>query len=378
MLLEWLLLGWTAGAAFWWFMALRLVTRPEPKPIIPSASSRSVELTLFKPLPRLEGNPPAPHILQALESFFDQKDASLQILLGLHEEDRPWWSPVLDQWRRQYSNEPWQVVWRNGPDTFPNPKIAWQTLLAPHATGEWWMWSDADITAPPDFLVRARTEFSQGSSRLLTFAYRVTSVDHLAGCLDALFVNVEFLPGVLLLGGKKEIHFGLGAALLFHSSDFKEKIRWPELGGRLADDFYLGNTLGPARLGSTWLETSSSAQTWREAVGHYLRWQKTVRWCRPAGFAGQIVILPLLGWIVWTITHPYSSGSWLGLFCVVAFESLLALWISKQAGYVIPGKYRLALPIWSFLRALGWLACWLPWPVGWGASRWWGPQKNSP
>ena len=213
---------------------------------------------------------------------------------------------------------------------------------------------------------------------MVTSPYVVDRVDRAADMLDALFVNLEFYPGVELLGRMNRLGGGFGAGMLFRAQRFRERIDWDELGSHLAEDFFLGSRLAPVRLGSTRLATAPSSRDWRGAVLHYLRWQKTNRWSQPAGFAAQVIVMPLLGWLGWLLIEPTASLAWLGTGIVVGTDSLAALVIGTLIGCRGALRHAWVLPLWSVLRAGGWLACWLPWPVVWRGRRWWSPRLYDP
>ena len=90
---------------------------------------------------------------------------------------------------------------------------------------------------------------------------------------------MEFYPGVLFCHQTGPVQFGLGAAMMFPAARFHERARWEELGARMADDNALGRALAPVRISEATLETLASESNWRDAIQHYMRWQKTVRWC---------------------------------------------------------------------------------------------------
>ena len=132
---------------------------------------------------------------------------------------------------------------------------------------------------------------------MMTFPYVVREIPSPPALLEALFVNVEFYPGVLLLRKLGPVDFGLGAAMLFRRDDFLRQVEWDEIGAWLADDFFLGQKLRPVRIGTTTLATVAGASTWKDALLHDLRWTKTIRWNRPMGSFARILIMPVLGWL---------------------------------------------------------------------------------
>ncbi|MBV9658838.1 MAG: hypothetical protein JO295_12075 [Verrucomicrobia bacterium] len=385
-----LILVWTLAAALWWCWAWRLVARQGAVDRVAATGSRekhaSVRLTIFKPCPPLGSRQVGAGLIRALESFFGQLDAGCELLLGINAEDRAAWEPLVRRWRVDYPDAAWRVVYRPGltvSERHANPKVAWQRELAPLASGELWMWSDADIVAPAGFLRAARAEHAaQGddaTSVVLTHPYAVRRAPHPAGLLDALFVNVELLPGVLLLGRRgpdANPKLGLGASLVFPAAEFRRRVDWDDLGACLADDYALARKFHLTRLGVGTLETIAEQTSWRGAALHYLRWQKTVRWCRPAGFLAQLLVFPLLGWLLLLATHwPHTGAAALGAGLTLGMETFFARGICRRAGCAISLRrhWRVLLG-WSCLRAAGWLACWLPWPVRWNGRNWWRPR----
>jgi ceramide glucosyltransferase len=283
-------------------------------------------------------------------------------------------TPLLDRLQAEHPRAKIKVVFRCRPDDAANPKIAWQKILAPHAEGELWLWSDADIVAPAGFLESARLEYARSGAAMMTFPYVVRDIPSPPALLEALFVNVEFYPGVLLLRKFGPVDFGLGAAMLFQRDDFVRRVDWDEIGTWLADDFFLGQKLRPVRIGTTAVATVAGAPTWRDALLHDFRWAKTIRWNRPIGSFARIVILPVLGWLVAVALHPFHFFAWLGLLGMIQAEVFFAAAICRKAGCRLKLGNLLSMEIWSLWRILLWFLCWLPWPVAWSGKIWWGPR----
>ncbi len=369
------LLAWSALALVWWVISWRLVPAEEAAPpgneeLEPDNDPGRRPLTIFKPLPPLAKGAFDP---AGLESFLLQLDAQTEVLLGLHEQDLATFEPWLTRMRQRFPEARLRVVWRTASGDVRNPKVAWLKILAPHATGELWLWSDADIAVPPDFLQTAREEYARGGAKMVTWSYIVGEIETAPALLDALYVNVEFFPGVLLLRQRGPVDFGLGAAMLFSRADFHRHVGWNILGAALADDFVLGQNLKPVRIGRDVLTTHADVTTWSAALLHYLRWSKTVRWNRPGGTLARIVVLPVLGWMALVLLRPDWPGGWLGLAGMIACDTLAAALICRRVGCRLRLRDWAVLPVWSVGRALLWLLCWLPWPVWWRGEVWHGP-----
>jgi ceramide glucosyltransferase len=364
---------WSGAGLTWWILAWRLVTADQRKKG-PEPASRQT-LSVFKPLPPL-GASGLKVVAGGLESFAAQLDPESELLLGIHEADRDAAAPFVKRLRADYPEARIKVVFRSEPDDVANPKIAWQKILAPHAEGELWLWSDADIIAPPGFLQAARLEYARRGAAMVTFPYVIREIPLPPALLDALFVNVEFYPGVLLLRQLGPVDFGLGAAMLFQRDDFLRQVDWDEIGAWLADDFILGRKLRPVRIGTTTLATVPGAATWGDALAHDLRWTKTIRWNRPVGSFARLLIMPVLGWLVAVALHPSHFFAWLGLLGMIQAEVLFAAAICRRAGCPLKIGSMLSMEVWSLWRILLWFLCWLPWPVRWSGKVWWGPRVN--
>jgi hypothetical protein len=368
------LIGWSALGLIWWLVAWRLAG-VAPADSAKEEISDDRRLTIFKPLPPLSRR--HFHESRGLETFIGQIDERSELLLGAHEEDRSLVEPFVARMRAEHPRASIRVVWRDEPDSLPNPKVAWLKVLAPHATGELWLWSDADIAAPPGFLRAARAEIAVKGTRMVTWPYVIRDLGNTPALLDGLFVNAEFFPGVLLLRRLGPVDFGLGAAMLFSRADFESCVGWYEIGEALADDFIMGRKLRPVRIGRAVLTTDAEAETWRAAILHYLRWSKTVRWNRPLGTAARIIVLPVLGWIAMIACHPASLSGWLGLGAIMQMDVLFAMLICRHVGCPLRLRHVGLLELWSVGRGLVWLVCWMPWPVIWRGRAWSGPFSQS-
>lgn len=375
------LVAWTALAGAWWLIAGRLVrqqhapappTDPPPNPSSggePAPSSPPgrgqgwvsvpTVLTLFKALPRGAGR----EIAAALGSFVSQLDDRSELLVGVETEDGPAWEKVFAQWKQDYPAAKINVLCQPRPATFPNPRASWQRALAARAQGDLWLWSDVDIVAPPGFLTALRQEHAANGATLISCPYVVRRVDVAPMLAEALFVNVEFLPGVLACRRWGKPSFAFGSALLFDPADFHQRVGWEAIGKRLADDNFMGRNLAPVKISQVHVETLAAETRWRDALLHYLRWQKTVRWCRPGGYAALLAITPVVGWLAAVVWRPEAWWTWLGLLATMQMETIAAWRLCALAGCRLRGRHLAVIEAWTLGRALTWLVCWLPWPV---------------
>ena len=307
-----------------------------------------------------------------------QLDTQHELLIGIETGDQESWRPLLTRWQTQYPGARFETVVQRRPAQVANLKIAWQMRLAPLATGKLWLWSDADIIAPDGFLSSICAEFEAGGEKALTNPYVIRNLERVQGIPDALFINVEFFPGVLLLRKRGNVSFAFGAGTLFDAGEFRRKVDWLKLGAALADDFELGKLMEPVAISRTTVETLPEQESWPRSLRHYFRWSKTIRWCQPWGYAAQIAIVPLLGWLLFALTHPQNPVAWCGLLAISQIETAAAVLICRRIGCRISPRWLWAVEAWTVLRPLVWLASWLPLPVQWGDSpaKWWKPTQH--
>jgi ceramide glucosyltransferase len=373
-----LLAAWSMAALGWWLAAWWLV-RGHRFVRAPEGPRLEEVITIFKPLPRLGPGGAHAGLRAALASFAAQLDAQTEMLVGVHEADRAVAQSWLDELQALAPAGCVRLFFRAEADAHANPKIAWQAWLAPHARGAWWLWSDADIAAPPGWLEQARrAALAFPRANLVTFPYHVRRPAHDQGWWDAAFVNAEILPGACLMHALgREVDFAFGAAMLFRSEDFLRKCDWAALGRNLADDFAVGQLLQPCHISFPALETLAEENSWRGALRHYQRWHKTIRWCQPSGYAAQILINPLLGWLLAALIFPATAVIWIGLALQYVGETCAILALTRQAaGHLPRGKPLLALAAWPALRSAMWVASWLPIGVRWRDRHWNGPQST--
>lgn len=374
--MKYFLLAWSLAAFGWWLTALRLLAGGCRKSQ-PSNSEARKSISVFKPLPTVRDAGERAALTEAVRSFAAQLSPGDELIVGMDANDAGNWQSALTIWRGACPGAKIEVIVREVPRQCANPKVAWLQVLAPSARGELWLWSDADVTAVPGLLDTMSAQLAAGEANAVTSPYAVRQLECAPGVLDALFVNVEFLPGVLLLGRSRHQDFAYGAATIFSAAIFRERGDWRRLGAALADDHELGNLLQPVSLGSMMVSTFTKPPGWVGACQHYYRWQKTIRWCRPGGFAALVVLLPAAGWLLAALAGG-ETILLVGAAAVLAGEMLVAVLACRLVGCRLPPAAWVGVLLWPVVRLLAWLLAWLPLPVLWSGRqrRWFAPRQN--
>lgn len=364
---------------FWWIISwcsvrLFLNSVPESPTHVPPES-----LSLFKPLPPLRNPEERQRYAESIASFASQLRGRDEVLILGEKQDEEFWKEQAEGWRGDVPGLEVKVLvpCAEKAPQHTNPKIKGMAVLAQQATRDLWWWSDADITVPQGEVERIRAEFTSSAPALQTQAYVIPVIGRPEDWLDAMFVHIELLPGLTFLSRKKRVNFACGGSLLFHRRTFEERVEWEELGSQLADDNYLGRKLRPVRLGRSLMQTRSGEEGLVESWLHYFRWQKTVRWCEPAGFAGLFFLQPswlALGACCISLSISAAAIVWVLLLL------LEAAWVSlifRRLGIRGASAVFWVTPIWSVVRSATWLLCWFPLAVHWSGIKWWKSKAAS-
>jgi len=237
-----------------------------------------------------------------------------------------------------------------------NGKVSTLVQLAAQAHHNFLLINDSDITVTPNYLARVMACFHPAAAKaaqpqppvgLVTALYRGRAHLTLASRLEALGIATDFMPGVLiskmLEGG---LHYGLGSTLAVSREALERAGGLLPLVDCLADDYELGARVARAgysiALSPEVVVTSIPAYSWRSFVHHQLRWARTVRDARPAGYAGLIITYGLS----WALLNLIASGlSPLSLW-LLALSFFLRLAQAMTVGAEVLGDHQVLPNLW--------------------------------
>ncbi len=371
--LEALLAAWSLAALAWHVLAWHLVrppANPAPRPPHSRPPPAAPAITVFKPVP--PGLHLAASLEHAIESFLRQLQPADHLLLGIPEPAAAAWNPAVQRWRLAHPGLIF-ILTHTAPQPGANPKIRHLRQLAAHAPEGLWLWSDADISAPPGFLESLRAAWqSRGRARLVTAPYTIENLRDPRALADAALVHLQVLPGLLFLAPQGKAP-AVGAAALFDSREFNAAVSWPELENTLADDHRLGRLLAPVAVARARCATLPETASWRQAWNHLVRWQTAIHWSAPAGSFAHLAVLPLIGWTLATLARP-SPALATATIAWAAWETLWIAAIHRRLRCRTSPATVLALPLVPWLRAAAWAAAWLPLPIHWNGAPWTGAR----
>lgn len=235
-----------------------------------------------------------------------------------------------------------------------NGKVSTLAQLAPHARYHFLLINDSDITVSPRYVERVMCRFAPSaldagrpSVGMVTALYRGRANSTLPSRLEALGISTEFMPGVLLSkmieGG---LHYGLGSTLAVRGEALEKAGGLMAIVDHLADDYELGARIAQAgyriEVSSEVVETSVPAYDWRGFFDHQLRWLRTVRCSRPAGYVG-LVVTHGLGW---ALLNVVASGLSPVSFWLLGLSFFLRLSQAMMVGAVVLGDHEVLANLW--------------------------------
>ena len=322
------------------YAALRFGATP------PAASQYLPAVSLLKPVRGCDRE-----FYSCLRSFAAQDYPDFEMLLAVRDPA----DPAVPEIRRLAAEFPGRriEVFFTERDYGLNAKVNSLERLRSEARHEVLLISDADIRVAPGYLRRVVAPLADPAAGMVTCPYRGAPGEGLPSILEALWISTDFMPSVLvarLLG----IEAALGATMVFRRADLERIGGFTPLASYLADDYQLGRAIGGRIVLSDGpVETVLAAGSWAHAWSHRLRWGRTLRVCRPAGYAGVLITfavpLALLALAVQPAVLP------LALACV-ALRLLVAGLVTRRLADPLPLRRWLLLPLSDLLSLAIWLA----------------------
>jgi ceramide glucosyltransferase len=341
--------GAVTGAAV--YCVLTIVAAVRYRAVRPAPLRSGAPISILKPLAGIDDG-----LEENLRTFFAQQYPDFEILLAVRNPDDAA-IPVAQRLRARYPNVPSRLI-VTGEPPYPNAKVYSLDRMLAAARHDLLVMSDSDIRVTPDMLSVIAAEFQDARIGLATCPYRAVPGRSFWNTLEALGLNTEFIGGVLvarLLDGMK---FALGPTIAARRATLLGIGGFDAVKDFLAEDFVMGN-LAAARgdgviLSSYVIEHRIGAQPLWANLKHRLRWNRSTRRSRPAGYVGQLFTNPLpLALLLWAARPQWWPAAAATLLLRVA-----AGWAT--AGYVLrdPLTARLffLVPLQDLLSFAMWLA----------------------
>jgi ceramide glucosyltransferase len=152
--------------------------------------------------------------------------------------------------------------------------------------------------------------------------YRARPGGPFASRLEALAVNTDFTPMVMLSAEIEPVRFALGATVAIKRTTLEAIGGFRAIKDKLADDYYIGKLAADrgwaVELSSSIVNTVAHEETFADFWNHQLRWARTYRTTRPLSLATILIHGPF--WALVLMVATGASG-----FAIKALILVLAM-----------------------------------------------------
>ncbi len=291
---------------------------------------RSAEpVSILKPLHGLDAD-----LESNLRTFFEQDYPSFEILFAVREPEDPAVA-VVEKLQQEYSNVPSRLL-VTGEPPYPNAKVFSLDRMLHASAHDLVVMSDSDIRVTPTMLRTIAAEFQNPKLGIATCPYRAVAGGSLEKSsfwsrIEAIGMNTDFLAGILVARMLEGMRFAVGPTIAARRHALESIGGFERLKDYLAEDFVMGKFAAEAGHGVTLssyviehhIGTSSD---FRHNAAHRLRWTRSTRRSRPAGYLGQLFTMPVPLALLVTAWNP----SWWPVLPVTLAIRGVAAWTVSE------------------------------------------------
>jgi ceramide glucosyltransferase len=309
-------------------------------------------VSILKPLKGTD-----PEMYESFRSHCLQDYPEYEIIFGVSQADDPAIAPV----KRLQSEFPARNIQLRFCDKElgPNIKVSNLVQMSGAASHEIIVVNDSDIRVPAHYLKSVIAPLTDPAVGLVTCVYRAVAAPTLGSRLEAIGISTDFCPGVLVARLLQGMRFGLGSTLALRRSTLVEIGGFESLLEYLADDYQLGARIADkglkVKLAGCVVETFLPAYKFADFLRHQIRWARTIRDSRPAGYLG----LAFTFGLAWSLLALVASGgalwAWAWFAATLAARFAVALVVGRSVLqdtkvmsniWLIPFRDLLAIAVW--------------------------------
>ncbi|MGB8064546.1 MAG: bacteriohopanetetrol glucosamine biosynthesis glycosyltransferase HpnI [Candidatus Sulfotelmatobacter sp.] len=255
----------------------------------PAPLESAEPISILKPLSGLDLD-----LESNLRTFFQQEYSAFEILFAVRSENDPA-VPVVERLRQEYSKIPSRLV-ITGEPPYANAKVYSLEQMLKAAANDLVVMSDSDIRVTPDMLRTVAAEFQGEHLGVATCPYRAVSGTSLWSRLEATGMNTDFWGSALVARMLEGMRFAVGPTIVARRRVLDSIGGFARLKDYLAEDFVMGKLAAESGhgviLSSYVIEHHIGSETLEENIAHRLRWMRSTRRSRPAGYIGQFFTMP--------------------------------------------------------------------------------------
>jgi ceramide glucosyltransferase len=276
-----------------------------------------------------------PRFYEAIRSHAMQEYGEFEILFGVADSDDPALEDI-GRLKAEFPTRNIQVF--QTPNDAPNRKVGSLEILSARARYDVLLVNDGDILVDTDYLARVVSLLEDETIGLATCLYRGKGLSR-ASRAEALGIATEFAPSVLVARLLSSTGFALGSTMAFRKRELEAIGGFASIRNYLADDYQLGARISESgkrvALTDTVVESSLGAGTWSEVWKHQLRWSRTIRISRPAGYLGYGITQATFWCAVAALTgYPWLALAGVTVRLFAAIAGLRALRVRQPISFV--------------------------------------------
>ena len=327
----------------------------------PPSLFRSDPISILKPLSGLDLD-----LESNLRTFFEQEYPAFEILFAVRKEDDPA-AEVVSRLQREYPNVSSRLV-ITGEPPYPNAKVFSLDRMLALANNDLVVMSDSDIRVTPDLLRTVAAEFQDPHLGVATCPYCAVPGASFWSRLEATGMNTDFWGSALVARMLEGMHFAVGPTIAARRGVLQSIGGFERLKDYLAEDFVMGKFAAEAGhdviLSSYIVEHHIGCAMLHQNIEHRLRWARSTRRSRPAGYVGQLFTMPIpLALLVWA-----TAPAWWPVVPLTLIVRVVAAY--TVSARVLRAKLNwLLLPIEDLLGFCFWIAGFFGNTISWRGRR---------
>ena len=345
----WLLLALVLGSLVYCVLVVAAALRYLS--VRQSVLARVIPISILKPLSGADEG-----LEENLRSFFTLDYPDFEILMAVRQPDDPA-VVIVESLCRAYPGVSAQLLVVGEP-TYPNAKVFSLDRMMAAARNDVLVMSDSDIRVSMDMLRVVAAEFQDPKLGVATCPYRAVAGRSFWSQLEAVGMNTEFLGGVLVARMLEGMKFAVGPTIVARKQALQAIGGFDRLKDYLAEDFVMGQFAAQAgwtvSLSSYVVEHRIGSESFAANAAHRLRWARSTRRSRPAGYVGQLFTNPLPLAALLVLLQPQW---WPMLAATVGVRTLAAY---ATAGWVVhdpaAGQHWWLIPVQDLLSFVFWIA----------------------
>jgi len=306
----------------------------------------AAQISILKPLSGLDRD-----LESNLRTFFEQEYPCFEILFAVRYKSDPALA-VVEKLRGEYPHVASRVL-ITGEPPYANGKVYKLDRMLAAAANDLIVMSDSDTRVTPDMLRTIAAEFQDLRVGLATCPYRAIPGPGVWSKLEATGLNTDFMAGILVARMLEGMRFAVGPTIVARRDVLASIGGFDRLKDYLAEDFVMGKFASAAGhgviLSSYVIEHHVGAPRVLQNLLHRLRWLRSTRRSRPAGYIGQLftmttplaLMLLLVAWPYWPIAVAAMF-----LRAVAAYVASARVLHTRISWVLLPFEDLLAFSFW--------------------------------